>query len=99
MDFLFKICHSLSGLAVPSLVEETKLFQDVLKKSNLKPEDIQYVEAHGTGTQVGDPIEIKALEAVYCNNRKGPLYVGSVKSNAGHAEAAAGIHFFADLHL
>lgn len=59
----------------------------------MDPADTGYVEAHGTGTRVGDPIEVGALQAVFGKGRtkRKPLFIGSVKSNIGHLEAAAGI--------
>ena len=56
----------------------------------MQPEEIDYLEAHGTGTALGDPIEIGALGAVF-GGRQTPLWVGSVKTNIGHLEAAAGL--------
>jgi acyl transferase domain-containing protein len=82
-----------SGLTVPSTIAQTELLRRALACSGLKPESVGYIEAHGTGTQLGDPIEIEALGAVYGQNRTGknPIWVGSAKTNHGHLEAAAGI--------
>lgn len=61
--------------------------------AGISPSDVQYVEAHGTGTSVGDPVELRALSSVIAEGRQDgqTCYVGSVKSNFGHTEAAAGI--------
>lgn len=78
------------GFTVPS----GKAQEDVIRKAlgNLAPAEVDYVEAHGTGTALGDPIEVKALAAVYGEGRRGAkLRIGSVKTNIGHAESAAGV--------
>jgi acyl transferase domain-containing protein len=70
---------------------------DVLKKAlhqaGLQAGDVDFVEAHGTGTSLGDPIEMIALGQVYGqgHSKHNPLYVGSVKTNIGHLEGAAGM--------
>jgi acyl transferase domain-containing protein len=67
--------------------------RQVYQNAGLDPKDCGFVEAHGTGTKVGDPIEATALHNVLGQNRtvRDPLYIGSVKSNIGHLEAASGI--------
>jgi acyl transferase domain-containing protein/acyl carrier protein len=82
-----------SGLTVPNTTAQIELLRRALDCGGLKPESVSYIEAHGTGTQLGDPIEIEALAAVYGHNRteKNPIWVASAKTNHGHLEAAAGI--------
>ncbi|WP_392538803.1 beta-ketoacyl synthase N-terminal-like domain-containing protein [Legionella sp. 227] len=82
-----------SGLTVPNGAAQKSLLQTVLIKSGLKSNDIDYIECHGTGTSLGDPIEIGAIGQVYGEHRElnHPLYLGAVKTNIGHLEAAAGI--------
>lgn len=78
------------GLTVPNGPSQERVIQRALKDARLKPEQISYVEAHGTGTPLGDPIEIGALSGVF-GKRDRPLHVGSVKTNIGHLEWAAGV--------
>ncbi|CAF4156406.1 unnamed protein product, partial [Adineta steineri] len=81
-----------SNFVVPSAAGQTRLLTDVYKRTNFDPQRIFYVEAHGTGTLVGDPIEANCLGRFF--NRSSvepPLLIGSVKSNLGHTEGAAGI--------
>jgi acyl transferase domain-containing protein/acyl-CoA synthetase (AMP-forming)/AMP-acid ligase II/acyl carrier protein len=78
-----------SGLTVPNGPAQQAVIRQALHSAGVRPEEIGYVEAHGTGTSLGDPIEIGALDAVL--GRSHPLVVGTVKTNLGHLEAAAGI--------
>jgi acyl transferase domain-containing protein len=82
-----------SGLMAPLARSQEAVMRDALLDAGMRPDEIQYVEAHGTGTAVGDPVEIAALAGVFADRPTGvePLRVGSVKSNLGHMESAAGI--------
>jgi acyl transferase domain-containing protein/acyl-CoA synthetase (AMP-forming)/AMP-acid ligase II/acyl carrier protein len=79
-----------AGLTVPNGRAQERVIRRALDQAALAPADISYVEAHGTGTPLGDPIEIGALTAVFGDERR-ELAVGSVKTNIGHTEAAAGV--------
>jgi acyl transferase domain-containing protein/D-arabinose 1-dehydrogenase-like Zn-dependent alcohol dehydrogenase/acyl carrier protein/NADP-dependent 3-hydroxy acid dehydrogenase YdfG len=82
-----------SGLTVPSGAAQEALIREALAKAGVKPGEVDYVEAHGTGTALGDPIEVRALSAVLGEGRAPdrPVLVGSVKTNVGHLESAAGM--------
>ncbi len=82
-----------SGLTVPSTNAQADLLKQAYVQAGINPEEIDYVEAHGTGTAVGDPIETRALGEALGRMRPGskPLPIGSIKSNIGHLEPAAGV--------
>ena len=82
-----------AGLTVPSEEAQQQVIKDALHKAGILPAQVDYVEAHGTGTPVGDPIELRALAAAYSKDRPPelPLLIGSVKTNFGHLEPAAGV--------
>ncbi|GAA6617368.1 hypothetical protein NUACC26_031780 [Scytonema sp. NUACC26] len=82
-----------SGLTVPNGPSQQAVICHALENAGVEPDRINYVEAHGTGTSLGDPIEVGALAAVFGKNhsQSQPLMIGSVKTNIGHLEAAAGI--------
>ncbi|MEV0643258.1 type I polyketide synthase [Streptomyces sp. NPDC050619] len=82
---------STDRLTAPSGAAQRELIALALQDAGLAPGDIDAVEAHGTGTRVGDPVEAEALLATYGREREHPLFIGSVKANLGHAQAAAGI--------
>ncbi|MEU5547491.1 ACP S-malonyltransferase [Streptomyces sioyaensis] len=82
-----------SGFTVPSPESQARLITRTLDRAGLTPGSINYVEAHGTGTSLGDPIEIRGLTKAFeaYSGTGAPCAVGSVKTNIGHLEAAAGI--------
>ena len=84
--------HS-SGFTVPNKIAQQALIHQALVMAKIEPYEVDYVEAHGTGTSLGDPIEVRALGAVLGEGRSPdfPLKIGSVKTNIGHLESAAGI--------
>ncbi len=82
-----------SGLTVPSAPAQEALLRGALRAAGVAPSAVGYLEAHGTGTPLGDPIEMEAIGAVLGAGRSAddPLLVGSVKTNLGHLEPAAGV--------
>ncbi|MEU6552180.1 beta-ketoacyl synthase N-terminal-like domain-containing protein [Streptomyces sp. NPDC046915] len=79
------------GLTAPHTEAQRALLRAAYRQAGIDPSTTDYVEAHGTGTLLGDPIEARALGTVLGAGRRRPLLLGSVKSNLGHLEAAAGI--------
>ncbi|KOC60060.1 Fatty acid synthase [Habropoda laboriosa] len=83
--------NKVQGITFPSGDMQNRLMREVYAEAGVNPADVVYVEAHGTGTKVGDPQEINSIANLFCKGRKGPLLLGSVKSNMGHSEPASGV--------
>lgn len=79
-----------NGFFAPNGLQEQMVMLQALQESGLSIGDVDYIEAHGTGTVLGDAIEAKAIYGVYAERQR-DLYIGSVKTNIGHMEAAAGM--------
>jgi len=82
-----------SGLTTPNGRSQQQVMRRAFDHLDIEPRDVGYIEAHGTGTVLGDPVEAQSISRVFENGRsiEDPLRVGSVKTNLGHLEAAAGI--------
>jgi len=81
-----------SGITVPNELAQEALIRGVLEKARVEPAEVDYIETHGTGTSLGDPVEVGALSSIFHERPEDrPLVLGSVKTNIGHLDAAAGI--------
>ena len=82
-----------AGLTVPNEASQERVIEAALLRAGVLPSDVDYVEMHGTGTEVGDPIELRSTAAAYGKGHTAdsPLLIGSVKTNFGHLESAAGV--------
>ena len=81
-----------NGLTAPNGLSQQEVIRQALANAGVSPEEISYIESHGTGTSLGDPIEVNSLKAVLrSHDLDHTCYLGSVKTNIGHLEAAAGI--------
>ena len=80
-----------NGLTAPNGPAQQRVIRSALAAAGLDPSEVDMVEAHGTGTTLGDPIEAQAVLAVYGQDRETPLWLGSLKSNIGHTQSAAGV--------
>jgi acyl transferase domain-containing protein len=82
-----------AGFSAPNGIAQEALMRAALDSAMLEPDDIQYVEAHGTGTPLGDPIEMASIAELFgpSHSAEDPILIGSLKTNIGHMEAAAGI--------
>ncbi len=82
-----------AALTVPRGIAQEQMLEESLVRAGIPPSEVDYLEAHATGSQLGDPIEVRAAASVYGKGRTEdqPLLLGTVKTNIGHLEAAAGI--------
>ena len=82
-----------AGPTVPSGPAQERVIEEALSQAGVQPSDVDYLEAHGAGSELGDPIEVRAAAAIYGRgrDRDRPLLIGSVKTNLGHLESAAGV--------
>ncbi|MCP5108987.1 MAG: amino acid adenylation domain-containing protein, partial [bacterium] len=82
------------GFTAPSIEGQAEVIKIAHRMAHIEPESIGYIEAHGTGTTLGDPIEIEGLKLAFNTDKKGFCPIGSVKTNVGHLDAAAGVAGF-----
>lgn len=83
-----------AGYTAPSIEGQADVVRTAQRVARVEPESISYIEAHGTGTNIGDPIEIEALKTAFHTDKKQFCRIGSVKTNIGHLDVAAGIAGF-----
>ncbi|PKX88913.1 non-reducing polyketide synthase encA [Aspergillus novofumigatus IBT 16806] len=88
--------HSARAISIthPHAPSQAELYRDILNRAGVSPMDVDFIEMHGTGTQAGDLTEMESVTSVFSPGvpkRNQPLYIGSVKANVGHGEAAAGV--------
>ena len=83
-----------AGFTAPSIKAQTSVIKGALSMAEVEPESISYIETHGTGTPLGDPLEIEALKRVFNTRKNNSCRIGSVKTNVGHLDAAAGVASF-----
>lgn len=79
------------GFTAPSIFGQTEVIKAAHLMAEIQPEDVLYIEAHGTGTELGDPIEVEALKTAFGESGRNYCGIGSVKTNIGHLDAAAGV--------
>ncbi|MCU0288681.1 MAG: acyltransferase domain-containing protein [Acidobacteria bacterium] len=82
------------GYTAPSINGQAEVIKAALLTAGVEPGSISYIEAHGTGTELGDPVEIEALRMVFQKNQEKSIPIGSVKTNVGHLNSAAGVTGF-----
>ncbi|MEQ1962390.1 beta-ketoacyl synthase N-terminal-like domain-containing protein [Xenorhabdus khoisanae] len=81
-----------NGITAPDPIAQQQLLERCWASAGVKARDIAYFETHGTGTHLGDPIELAGINACFCDQKtQTPCYLGAIKANIGHLEAAAGI--------
>lgn len=80
-----------NGMAAPNPQAQAAVLREAYRRAGIAPAQVQYIEAHGTGTRLGDPVELEALGAVLAEGRTTDCLIGSVKTNIGHTETAAGV--------
>ena len=80
-----------TSLTAPNPAAQARVIAAAMRAASVRGLDVQYLEAHGTGTALGDPVELDGIERSMCDQRRAPIAIGSVKTNLGHLEAAAGL--------